>query len=211
MKKRFIILTAAVLAASITACQPRTGDTVSSSAVEETTLSETEDETETAAEGQTGAEAENAEAAEMLDNILDELKQTYGENYVPNMTYDSVSLIELFELDESWYDAIVAEGPAITTQVETIIGVHAIEGRAETVAAALEKYRRRQIEEAFQYPMNMPKLEASQVVTHGDYVFFVMLGGADQEALDQDEEAALASAVANNQKAIDVIDSFFQS
>ena len=62
----------------------------------------------------------------------------------------------------------------------------------------------------WQYPMNMTKLEASQVITHGDYVFFVMLGGADMEAEEQGADAALKSAKENNQIAVDVIAGFFK-
>ena len=31
-----------------------------------------------------------------------------------------------------------------------------------------------------QYPGNIAKVNASEVVRHGDYVFFIMLGGFDQ-------------------------------
>ena len=58
--------------------------------------------------------------------------------------------------------------------------------------------------------LNMTKLEASQVITHGDYVFFVMLGGADMEAEEQGADAALKSAKENNQIAVDVIAGFFK-
>lgn len=64
----------------------------------------------------------------------------------------------------------------ISVHVETFVGIKAKEGKAGDVAKELEAYRKKQIEEAVQYPMNMTKLEASQVITHGDYVFFVMLG-----------------------------------
>ena len=88
--------------------------------------------------------------------------------------------------------------------------IKAKEGKAGDVAKELEAYRKKQIEEAVQYPMNMTKLEASQVITHGDYVFFVMLGGADMEAEEQGADAALKSAKENNQIAVDVIAGFFK-
>ena len=82
--------------------------------------------------------------------------------------------------------------------------------RPDKLSEELEAYRKKQIEEAVQYPMNMTKLEASQVITHGDYVFFVMLGGADMEAEEQGADAALKSAKENNQIAVDVIAGFFK-
>lgn len=44
----------------------------------------------------------------------------------------------------------------------------------------LTAYQTSQQTEALQYPMNMAKVNASQVVRHGDYVFFVMLGAFDE-------------------------------
>ena len=57
--------------------------------------------------------------------------------------------------------------------------------------------------------MNMVKAEASQVVIHGDYVFFVMLGAADMESEEKGEKEALDSAKQNNQIGIDAIASIF--
>ena len=53
----------------------------------------------------------------------------------------------------------------ISVHVETFVGIKAKEGKAGDVAKELEAYRKKQIEEAVQYPMNMTKLEASQVIT----------------------------------------------
>ena len=79
------------------------------------------------------------------------------------------------------------------------------------MAQHLNDYRDSQLNGAMQYPMNLPKIEASQVVRHGDYVFFVMLGTPSEEAEVQGEEAALESAKENTQIAIDIIDGFFAS
>ena len=40
-----------------------------------------------------------------------------------------------------------------------------------------ETYRQNQIDEGMQYPMNLTKWQGSQVVTYGDFVVFIMLGG----------------------------------
>ena len=58
--------------------------------------------------------------------------------------------------------------------------------------------------------MNISKVQASEVVRHGDYVFFVMLGTASEEAQEQGEEAALQSAQEENKKAVDAINAFFE-
>ena len=42
--------------------------------------------------------------------------------------------------------------------------------------------------QAMQYPMNMPKIQASRVIRKGDYVFFLMLGYISSEEEELDEE-----------------------
>ena len=107
------------------------------------------------------------------------------------------------------YETYVAEGPMISVHVDTFAAVEAKEGQADAVEQAFADYREAQLTQSAQYPMNLPKIEASQVVRHGNYVFFVMLGTPSAEAEMEGEEAALESAREQNQIAVDVIDSFF--
>ena len=74
---------------------------------------------------------------------------------------------------------------------------------------ALTEYREYLLNDTMQYPMNVSKIQASQVIRHGDYVFFVMLGGPDDDAMEKGDEAALKSAEENNQIAVDIINGFF--
>ena len=215
MKKSVFLLAAAALAAGITACQPKTEGTAPSVSIEETaevTQGSSQDGSEGGGNGEISGAGQGDQAAkEKLDEIQAALREAYGENYIPSMEFDALMLKEVYGIDESWYDAFLAEGPMISAHVETFIGVHAKEGKAGDVSKALEAYRKGQLEGAVQYPMNLPKIEASQVISHGDYVFFVMLGGAAPDAEEQGEAAALESAKENNQIGIDVIDRFFQS
>lgn len=216
MRKKIYALTAVVLMTGImaTACAPKT-DAGAATTAAETTAAETTA-VETTVPAETGDIAGETDAActvptdETLDRIHDAVQMAYGENYIPNMPYDTTALEEVFGVDAGWYDAVIAEGPMISVQVETFVGIKAKPDKVKDVAAALEAYRKDQIENAMQYPMNMVKLEASQVVTQGNYVFFVMLGSADEAEEAKGEEAALASAKKNNQIAIDAIDEFFK-
>lgn len=201
MRKNKYILLAAALTAGVmmTACTPK-----AETGKEETTVESTVAETivEESTESATGEILQE----ETLEKVHDAVKKAYGDNYIPNMPYDTTALTEVFGLDPELYDAVIAEGPMISVNVETFIGVKAKEGKSKEVAEALEEYRRKQLEEAVQYPMNMVKLEAASVVTNGDYVFFVMLGSADEAEEVKGEKEALESAKKNNQIAIDVID-----
>ena len=57
--------------------------------------------------------------------------------------------------------------------------------------------------------MNMAKVKASEVIRHGDYVFFLMLGTYDTSI--EDENAALEAAKEANKIGVDVVNGFFAS
>ena len=88
------------------------------------------------------------------------------------------------------YDEIVAEGPMISVHVDTLIIVKAKSDRVEDVRTALENYRETQIETGMNYPMNIPKLQASEVVVYGNYVCYIMLGVIDDSLTDEGEMLA---------------------
>lgn len=145
-----------------------------------------------------------------LDDVLNDIKEAYGENYIPNSAVDDQMLSDVIGLSPDLCESYVAEMPMISTFVETFIGVKAKEGKGDDVESALNAYRDRLVNDTMQYPMNISKIQASQVVRHGDYVFFVMLGAPTDEALEKGDEAALESASENNQIAIDIINGYFQ-
>lgn len=181
-----VIMAASLALASLTGCS-------SPSAGKEPTSQETE-----------------AAVSMSLDDVLNKVKEAYGEDYIPSTAMDEQMLNDIIGLSPELYESYVAEMPMISTFVETFIGVKAKEGQGDGVEKALTEYRDRLVNDTMQYPMNVSKIQASQVVRHGDYVFFVMLGGPDDAALEQGDEAALKSAEENNKIAIDVIDGFFQ-
>ena len=164
--------------------------------------------------GQSGSEQTQAETEVQkvvnLEDIHTAIKEAYGENYVPNNALDAEMLEALTGVKADQYTEFFAEMPMISTFVETIIGIKASEGNADKVEEELNAYRDILVNDTMQYPMNVSKIQASQVVRHGDYVFFVMLGAPTDESMEEGDEAALESAKENNQKAIDVIDGFFK-
>lgn len=190
MKKRKVAalcMAASLAAASLTGCS---GNNSAAPTV-------TESQTETAA---------NVNLTEVLDSV----KEAYGDRYMPNSEMDSQLLEDLVGLSPDLYEEFVAEMPMISTFVETFIGVKSTGGNGDEVEKLLNAYRDRLVNDTMQYPMNISKIQASQVVRHGDYVFFVMLGAADDAELEKGDEAALKSAQENNQIAVDVIDGYFK-
>lgn len=163
--------------------------------------------------GTTDPGATEPGAAEEKDVDLEEvhtvIKEAYGEKYIPSAAYDEQAMNDLFGIGGGLYDSFVAEGPMISVHVDQFIAVKAKEGKGEEVEKLLGSYRDSQLNDALQYPMNLPKIEASEVLRHGDYVFFVMLGTPSDEALMEDEEAALESAKEQNKIAVDIINGYF--
>ena len=213
MKKKTYVLAAVLAALSLSACAPAsesgeqaTADMEESAQQDTTEAPETEEDTQDSEEaGSSQAEASD----EKLNEIYAAVKEAYGERYIPSMELDSEMLENIYGISRDWYEACIAEGPRISALVETFMGFKAVSGHEEDIAAALYDYRDQQLTDGMQYPMNLPKLEASQVLEEDGYVFFVMLGSADTEAEEQGEEAALESAKANNQIGVDVIEGFF--
>lgn len=164
--------------------------------------------------GKPGTETTQAQESETaitvdLSDLLKDIQKAYGEEYIPSMDYDTDTLANVFGLEPDMYEEIIAQGPMITVNIDTFIALKAKAGQAEAAEKALVDYRQDLIDNSLQYPMNLPKLNTSQVIRHGDYVFLVMLGTPTMEALDEGEEAALESAKESNQIAIDVIDEAF--
>ena len=213
MKKKTYVLAVVLAALSLSACAPAsesgeqaTADMEESAQQDTTEAPETEEDTQDSEEaGSPQAEASD----EKLNEIYAAVKEAYGERYIPSMELDSEMLENIYGISRDWYEACIAEGPMISAHVETFMGFKAVSGQEEDIAAALYDYRDQQLTDGMQYPMNLPKLEASQVLEEDGYVFFVMLGSADTEAEEQGEEAALESAKANNQIGVDVIEGFF--
>lgn len=141
-----------------------------------------------------------------MDEIRDRVAKAYGEDYIPNMPYDAASLKELFGIKEEWYEEYAAEGPMISAQVDTFIGIKAKSGKSDEVEKALKQYREALVADTMQYPSNQVKIQASQVVSYGDYVFFLMLGNIPMKEEEQGEEAMLKAFEEQNGIAIKAIE-----
>lgn len=139
---------------------------------------------------------------ENITQIRDAVASSY-EYYIPSMQYEAEQVKELFGVDSIWYDASIAEGPMMSTHVDTFIAIHPTKGNLQNVEKALNDYRDYLINDSLQYPMNQPKVEASLVEVIDDVVYFIMLGAIDEEIMD--EGLMLEAYKAQNEIAVDVI------
>ena len=152
----------------------------------------------------------DAQANVSLSDITEAVKKAYGEDYIPDMEYDDIFIKETLGLDEDDYEQIVAEGPLVSFHIDNYIAVKAKSGKGDLVEQKLNAYRDYLINDTMMYPVNAVKIQASKVVRHGDYVFFICLGTVDTDTQDKGDEAILEKAQENNKLAVDAINKFFE-
>lgn len=154
----------------------------------------------------TEALTEALDPVETLNKIHEDVKAIFGEEYIPSMAFDDESLKNFLGIDPAWCEAYIAEGPMISAQVDTFVAIKAKPEHTQEVKDALLEYQRYLKEDSFQYPSNVPKVNASKVADYGDYVFFTMLGVIPMEVEEQGDEAIAAKAEEFNQSVIDAIE-----
>lgn len=217
MKKLIILLiTAAMLTAMTAGCSDNGGQAPeSSTTTAEAPAEPTPEETPDASEDETPEDPEESTAPEeesdsTTDAVLQQIKDAYGEDYLPNMPIDSELLESIYGISPDMYVEYSGEAPMISAHVDTVIIVKAADGKQGDVKAALEAYRSSQVEQSMMYPMNVAKVNASKVEAEGDYVAFLMVGQIDErEDVSDDERATFAEEQV--QKAVDVFHNYFKS
>ena len=123
--------------------------------------------------------------------IVDAIKGAYDPDSIPFIDLLPEEMIsDRYGLDADTYTEITAHVPMISTFVDTVVVVKAADGKAGDVEAALKAYHTSLVEESLQYPMNIEKVNAGQVVVKGNYVAFIMLGAIDEREDASDSDRA---------------------
>lgn len=175
MNRRILtaIITGAAIILSITGCNNQ---------------SKPNDNTNTAAADTAETQGSEPSKEVSLNSIVNAIKTAYGENYLPNMEMDSDMISSKFGLEADSYTEIYAETPMIGAHPDTLLIVKAADGRLDDVKAKLDAYREQLVSDTMQYPMNIAKINASQVVVKGDYAAFILLGAINENEDASDEE-----------------------
>lgn len=156
------------------------------------------------------SDSDSEQAKEVdIKEIHEKIKEEFGEDYIPNRAMEAEELANLTGVKQEDIESFIAEAPMISVNVDTFIAIDAKEGKGEAVETSLEEYRTNLVENSMTYPMNQAKVNASKVVRHGDYVFFIMFGKYDDRE-NVTEEEALEFAKEEVQKAENIINGFFE-
>ena len=148
-----------------------------------------------------------------LNEVHNAVKESLGKDgYYPDREITIEELEDITGINEADIESYIAEAPMMNVSIDTFIAIKAKEGKGDIVEDSLEKYRTYLVEESFQYPMNLPKVNSAKVVRHGDYIFFLMLGGINPNMNNEDatEEESLEFAKGEIQKVEEAINKFFE-
>lgn len=188
MMKRILVfcLAAALALGALTACQ--SGDS--------------------SAQGGSSSAQEEQVKEPALDDIVQAVKDTYGENYLPSMDITEEMLSDIYGINTDNIEEFYAQAPMISAHVDTFIAIKAVEGKVEEVEKELQAYLDYMVENSMNYPMNIAKVQTAKVVRHGDYVFYVMLGAYNDNP-NATEEDNVKFSEEQVQMGLDTIASFF--
>lgn len=208
MKNFKYLLVAMMAAGALTACSSKEQTPAGepeTPAIDQTTEVETDDVVEE--DGLIEGEI-TVEVTGQLADAYEAVRDVYGEDYLPDTAIPADLLESVYGVNPEYVAQFVAEQPMISMHPDLFIGIEATEGNAEAVEAALQAYQEYLINDSMQYPMNLAKVSACQVLRYDNYVFLVMLGAINEDMDASDDEAA-AFAQAEVQKAVDALDAVF--
>ena len=197
------------LVISMTACGGTQGNG-NPSATEDTTVASTEtnqstQEGETADSTQNGAQTADEDVTTALQNAKKAVTDALGEDYWPDSEIPAEMLNDTYGVSADLYDAYLGESPMISVNVDTLLIIHAKNGKVEEVENALNTYRDHLVNDTMQYPMNLGKIQASRIERVGDYVCFVQLGADTSAAEEQGDEAVITYCQEQNELALEAI------
>lgn len=205
MKKLVVYLCVSVLVLGVTACS---GDKGTENIP--TTDGQTEKVTQNSSVVQQESrpvQEENGEVfAQNVDvaTIKQAVEEALGEDYWPN-TQMPPEFLEGYGLTTDMYEDFIGEMPLISANVDTFVVIQAKEDRVEEVEAVLNAYRDELINDTFQYPANVGKIQASRVESFGNYVCFIQLGADVSMLVDIGNEEVIKHCQEQNEIALEAI------
>ena len=152
------------------------------------------------------------EVISAADSIAAVLIDTYDEAYLATQMMDASMIEMMYGITADMYDDCFAAMPMMMGHVVEVVMLH-----ATYVAPLLEKLNARKdalANDMFQYPANLPRLAAIDVVDfeNGWVGLFILGGQADialQEEWGEDTDKAVTYYTEQNKKGIDALKQYF--
>lgn len=135
--------------------------------------------------------------------LVEAVASELGEEYWPDMELPPEYVEDWFGVSSDLYEEYYGQTPMVSANVDTLLIVKAGEEGPQKIEEALTSYRETLVADTMQYPMNLPKIQASVIETYGNYVCFVQLGGSMKD--QEEEEAAMKACIEANEQALLVI------
>lgn len=123
------------------------------------------------------------------DIVLDDILNAYAEEYLATSEIPMEALEAEFGLTSDMYAETKGMMPVMSTHNDRIAIVKAKADQTDLVEQTLPTANQEIIDITMQYPMNVPKTNATQVVRHGDCVAFLLAGTIDDFTDPEGEEA----------------------
>lgn len=174
---------------------------------------ESESASQTAAETTVESSAQASEEKEPvqeepsadLQSLVKAVQKNQGDNYWPDSSMPAEYMEMTTGLTSDLYEDFVGEMPMISANVDMLLIVKAAEGQEDAVFETLQTYQDSLKVNTMQYPINLPKIQASRLERMGSYICFVMLGGDPGAAEEQGDEAMLKVYQERNEEAMNTI------
>ena len=203
-KKLACMLLMSTLALSMTACGGKDNSGATSGTQQSTTESTAAGQETGAAESTTATQSPK-DAAKALQSAKKAVTDALGDSYWPDSEIPEEMLNETYGVSADLYDAYLGEAPMISVNVDTLLIIHAKDGKVEDVENALNAYRDNLVNNTMQYPMNLGKIQASRIERVGDYVCFVQLGADISSVEEQGDDAVITYCQEQNELALEAI------
>jgi len=156
---------------------------------------------EASAKPESSAAPEKTEAADGLGAFREALHGVYGDKYYPDTKLTEDEIREELGLDDTLYEEVYAENTAEKAHPDTFIAVKAKAGKVDEVKEKLTAYKQRLLSDNA-FAANTDKIDAAEIYSEGDYVFFVLLGDIDDSTSSEGFAEAFGKEI---QRGIDAI------
>ena len=144
-----------------------------------------------------------------INSVFDAVSNAYGEDFYANSERDETYLMGKIGIDMEDVESFFCNTATDTKHPDIFVGVKAKDSSAaSSVQTALEDYRESLVNGVkADTSVNAHKVNSSEVIRHGNYVFLVMLGRTDDTISDATD--AMTFAKDQVQIAVDKIAEFF--